>query len=254
MSDRLIDQNNEEPAAGPTPQQTVAEMAEMIGGLAHELRNPLSTLMVNLKLLSEDLNDLTADPEDTRRRSLVRVNSLQREAERLQTLFDEFLHLTDPFKGRRTEEDINDIVGRLLAFFEPSARGGGIKVEFTLADGPLVCRVDESHLRRALLNILINAQQAMPHGGTMTVTTKAEDSFAVIEIADTGTGIGEEDRERVLRPFFSTKAEGTGLGLSITQRVIHEHGGTLGFESQRDAGTTFTIRLPRPAGTGETNG
>lgn len=239
---------------GPSPQQTVAEMAELIGGLAHELRNPLSTLMVNLQLLAEDLNDLTADPEDTRRRSLVRVGSLQREAERLQSLFDEFLHLTDPFKAHPTEEDINDIVGRLLAFFEPSARGGGIKIEFTLADGPLICHVDESHLRRALLNILINAQQAMTEGGTLTVTTKAEDTFAVVEIADTGTGIGEEERERVFRPFFSTKAKGTGLGLSITQRVIQEHGGTLSFESRRDVGTTFTIRLPRPAKAVETTG
>jgi len=250
MSDPAKAPGSQLPVDNPNPQQTVAEMAELIGGLAHELRNPLSTLMVNLKLLAEDLNDLTADPEDTRRRSLVRVGTLQREAGRLQSLFDEFLHLTDPFKAHRTEEDINDIVGRLLAFFEPSARGGGIRIEFTLADGPLVCRVDESHLRRALLNILINAQQAMPHGGTMTVTTRAEGASAVIEIADTGTGISEEDRERVLRPFFSTKAEGSGLGLSITQRVIHEHGGTLSFESRRDAGTTFTIRLPRPTDTG----
>jgi signal transduction histidine kinase len=224
-------------------------MAELVGGLAHELRNPLSTMMINLKLLAEHLQDRDADPEDARRRALLKVDGLRREAERLQRLFDEFLHLTGPYQLQRTEADVNDILTRLAEFFRPAAKAGRIDVQLALAGSPLTCVVDEARLRQAILNIVLNAQEAMPDGGILLLATEARDDHIVISISDTGVGIAEEDHERILRPFFSTRAEGTGLGLSITQRIIQEHDGTLSFKGTRGEGTTFTIRLPR-AGTG----
>jgi signal transduction histidine kinase len=241
-SDRDIPDSSDAPNA--EPRSLVVEMAELVGGLAHELRNPLSTMMVNLKLLTEDLNDIGLHPEDARRRALLKVDVLRREAERLQNLFDKFLNLTDPYCLERAEADVNAIITRLVEFFEPSAKDSRITLNVVLANDPLPCRVDEKLLRQALLNMVINAQQAMPNGGTLHITTEADGDMVVIKLSDTGIGIAGQDRERILRPFFSTKAGGNGLGLSITQRIISEHGGVLDFESEPGRGTTFTIRLP----------
>ncbi len=226
------------------PHRALAEIAELAGGLAHELRNPLSTMMINLKLLAEDLEDLEAKPRDVRRRALLKVDVLRREAERLQALFDEFLNLTGPFTLQRTTLDLNLIVVRLTEFCEPLMTEHRIQTAASLHPSPLLCPVDEKLLSQALLNIVINAQQAMPDGGTLSIATTRDGDWATIAVSDTGLGIAEQDRSRIFRPFFSTKARGTGLGLSITQRIIHEHGGDLTFQSTVGHGTTFTLRLP----------
>lgn len=233
-------------ASGERDQQRqIAEITELVGGLAHELRNPLSTMMVNLKLLTEDLQDLDTHPEDTRRRALLKLDVLKREAERLQTLFDKFLNLTVSDGPELSETDINAVVRGLVEFFEPSAKNANVTIELALAPDPLLCQADEKLLRQALLNIVINGQQAMPDGGTLRIITDVQDNDVIIRVADTGTGVAREDRDRILRPFFSTKAGGNGLGLSITQRIISEHDGSLSFESEPGEGTTFTIRLPQ---------
>jgi len=224
--------------------RAVVEMAELAGGLAHELRNPLSTMMINLKLLSEDLQDVAAQTDDMRRRALRKVEVLRQEAERLQSLFDEFLSLTGSFRLQCAPTDVNSMVDRLRDFFEPVARSGHVDMIVRTRPGPLVCPVDVKLLNQALLNIVLNAEQAMPNGGVLCITTDVEAEWVVISVADTGVGIAEKDRDQVLRPFFSTKATGSGLGLSITQRIVGEHGGTLSFESEPGAGTTFRVRLP----------
>ncbi len=233
----------------PQSDRTVAELAELAGGLAHELRNPLSTMMVNLKLLAEDLNQPGADADDVRRRALLKVDVLRREAERLQGLFDDFLRLMGPCRLEQTEENLNAVVTRLVEFFEPSANSTGVEVRTAFERDPLLCPLDETLLSQALLNVVINAQQAMPDGGELVISTGIEGDQAVITIRDTGVGVSKSDRERILRPFFSTKAGGNGLGLSITQRIVHEHGGSVGLRSKLGEGMTFTIKLPiRPPG------
>ncbi len=231
----------------PTTQQQrmIAEMAELAGGLAHELRNPLSTMMVNLKLLSEDLGDTEANFEDVRRRAILKVDVLRRESERLQSLFDEFLNLTGPCRLELRLTDLNATVDRLVEFFEPLAHSHDITVDVVLSAEVPSCRVDENLIRQSLLNLVVNAQQAMPEGGVLTIETKTRADAVCVIVSDTGVGIAPSDRERILRPFFSTKARGNGLGLSITQRIVHEHGGELTLESQVGRGTTITISLPR---------
>ncbi len=234
-----------EPVNPSDSRRLVAEMAELAGGLAHELRNPLSTVMVNLKLLAEILEDDGAHPEQARRRALLKVGVLRHEAERLQSLFDQFLNLTRMYELDRTEVNVNEIVERLVDFFAPTAQQNGIEIELALSPMPLSCLVEEHLLRQALLNIVINAQQAMPDGGRLCIHSEEERDSILISVSDTGSGIAPEDRERILRPFFSTKAAGNGLGLSIAQRLVHEHGGSLDFASVPGSGTTFQIRLPR---------
>ena len=223
---------------------TVVEMAELAGGLAHELRNPLSTMMVNLKLLAENLQDTSTNFEDVRRRSLLKVDVLRREAERLQSLFDDFLKLTTPYSLQRSPCDLNKVVARLVEFFEPMLIASGIALRVALADGAVMVSGEEKLLRQALLNIVVNAQEAMPQGGTLTVSTSLEGGRGMIRVADTGVGITEKDRERIFRPFFSTKSKGIGLGLSITRRIILAHGGELTFADNLPRGTTCTISLP----------
>ncbi len=227
--------------------RTVAEIAELAGGLAHELRNPLSTMMVNLKLLSEDLADAKAHPEDVRRRALLKVDVLRREAERLQSLFDDFLNVTGPCRLQRSPTNVNDIVRRLCEFFGPMAHSHGIQIECRITDDPVLCDLDEKLFSQALLNLVINAQEAMPDGGTLFLFTARTDDAVTVSVGDTGLGIPPEMQDRVFRPFFSTKATGTGLGLSFVQRIVDEHGGRIHVHSESGKGTTFTLWLPTEA-------
>jgi signal transduction histidine kinase len=224
--------------------RSVAEVTALAGGLAHELRNPLSTMMVNLQLLAEDLQDEGADPSDTRRRALVRIGVVRREAERLQALFDEFLSLAGPCRLHRTHIDLRGVVRRLISFLEPTLKAAGITAEPIGPEHPVVCPVDEQLVNQALLNIVLNASDAMPAGGRLFIEVRREAPWATLAVRDAGTGIAPEDRGRIFDPFFSTKPKGTGLGLSVTERVIREHGGDLSFETAMGRGTTFTIRLP----------
>ena len=246
--------DDQEHRSDPPPQptvedhRTIAEIAELAGGLAHELRNPLSTIMINLKLLAEDLRDTRVHPDDVRRRGLLRVETLGREAERLQGLFDEFLNLTSPCRLERKAVDLNGIIERLVALLRPEAEAAGVELSVARTHEPLVCPVDEMLLRQAVLNIVINSKEAMPGGGRLGISIRREGDWGVIAVSDTGVGIAPDQQDRIWRPFFSTKGTGSGLGLSITQRIVHKHGGTLACESEVGKGTTFTLRLPLRTG------
>lgn len=238
-----------EPAPEPAPPgapdpRSVSEIAELAGGLAHELRNPLSTMMINLKLLGEDLQDLRAHPDDVRRRALIKLDVLTREAQRLQTLFDEFLRLTSPFSLKHEKVDLQAVRGRLVTFLEPLARQKHIELVAPEPDQPLFCPADEGLLSQALLNIALNAQEAMLEGGKLTIEVGVVEACAVIRISDTGVGLAAQESKLIFRPFYSTKAGGTGLGLSISSSIVRAHGGTLECASTPGAGTTFTLKLP----------
>ena len=136
-----------------------------------------------------------------------------------------------------------------MSFFKPQAGNSGINMTLALSGDQLSFPVDGKLLRQALLNIMINAQQAMPDGGTLHIATHDHRDGLVICVSDTGVGIAEKDSEQVFRPFFSPRVGGSGLGLSISRRIAREHGGSLSFESKPGRGTTFTIHLPRPTET-----
>jgi two-component system sensor histidine kinase HydH len=225
--------------------RSVAELAELAGGLAHELRNPLSTMKINLKLLAEDLQAGDANFEDVRRRALLKVETLRREAERLESLFEDFLNLTGPCGLSLEEADLREIVDRLAEFLDPMMKNSAVHLEVIQPGVPVTCRVDAKLLSQGLLNIALNAREAMPEGGLLRVETGLDGEWAFIRMTDTGMGIAPTDLDRIMRPFFSTKADGSGLGLSVTRRIVNEHGGTIAFSSERGKGTQVTVRLPR---------
>ena len=223
----------------------VAELAELAGGLAHELRNPLSTIMVNLQLLAEDLRDEDQTEADSRRRALLKVEAVRHEAERLRHLLDDFLQMAGPCRLERKRVDLNHLVEHLVEFFSPQASAANVRLRVDYEGTALECLLDERLVEQALLNLLINAQQAMSSGGEVIIRTwRDSDQTAGVEVSDTGPGLSREEHTKVFKPFYSTKVGGTGLGLSTTQRIVVEHGGRLELHSEPGRGTCFTIRLP----------
>ena len=219
----------------------LAEMAHLAGGLAHEIKNPLSTINVNLRLLSEDLQRID---DDEHRRWLRRLQSVQSESDRLKATLDDFLRLTGKMELSPQATDLRTVVAELVDFFGPQAESDGALVRSNVPDQPVVCNVDAKLFKQALLNLLINAVQAMTDGGELILRVSAGENEGRVEVIDTGPGLSPEDIDRIFSLYYSTKTGGSGLGLPTTRRIVHEHGGRLDVDSEVGQGTRFTIALP----------
>ena len=228
-------------------QDRIIELSELAGGLAHEIRNPLSTLKVNLQLLSEDFGELPDGPGadlDFRRRARQRLETLRLEMDRLHMLLDDFLKLVGRHDIKTAAMDLNDVVRHLATFLLPRTEELGIQMRVSISQEPLPCDLDESLIKQALLNLCLNAQQAMPDGGELIIETAAEGRRARIDITDTGVGIDSQIMDNLFKPFFSTKKEGSGLGLSLTRRIIVDHGGEISVQSTPGKGSRFSVHIP----------
>ena len=218
----------------------LAYLGSLAGGLAHEIKNPLSTLNINLQLLEEDLD--RSDVSPTRIRS--RLEGLRREVKRLQEVLDDFLRFAHGYQLHLAEESVNDVVDEVLDFIGPEARQKCINIIRGADPAIKPCQLDRNLIKQAFLNILINAEQAMPEGGDLMVRTVAERDVVRIEFTDTGTGIRPEALPRIWDVYFSTKKGGTGLGLPTARRIVEEHHGAIDVHSELGKGSSFTIRLP----------
>lgn len=219
----------------------LAELGQLAGGLAHEIKNPLSTINVNLQLVAEDLDRLGGDES---KRWLRRIENVRREADRLKGILDDFLGYAGEYELTCRHVDLRRLVGELADFFAPQADAAGIVMRTALPDKPVRCNVDADLLKQAMLNLMINAIDAMADGGELIIRMSASAGEALIEVIDTGTGIAPEDLARIFQVYYSTKKSGSGLGLPTTRRIIREHGGALNVESDVGKGTRFTIVLP----------
>jgi len=229
----------------------LVELGKLAGGLAHEIKNPLSTINVNLKLLSEDLQRYQ---DEDHGRCLRRLRNVQAEADRLRAILDDFLRYAGRYEMALSVQDVRALVGELADFFAPQAQANHVVLRTALSDAPVYCRVDANLIKQALLNLLINATQAMTRagadqaapdrGGELLIRVQASRGQAVIEVIDTGPGISPEVVERIWEVYFSTKKGGSGLGLPTTRRIIREHEGTIRVESEIGRGTRFVITLP----------
>lgn len=218
-----------------------AEIAELAGGLAHEIRNPLSTMSLNLDLLAEDFQT----PETTRdKRVLQKIERLRRESQRLQDILENFLRFARAQQLRLETTDLNVIVEELRDFFEPQAMAQGIVIRTQYEDELPRMSLDVDLFRQALLNLLINARQAMPRGGELLLRTRSEGPWNLFEITDTGMGIPDDVRARVFDAFYSTRSGGSGLGLPTTRKIVEAHDGSIRVQSEPGKGSQFTIRLP----------
>ncbi len=222
-------------------QKGQTNLSGLIGGLAHELKNPLSTITVNLKLLAEDFQNAQTDRE---RHALVRLDVVGEETRRLSNLLDEVLKFVRQPELHRRECNVNELMQNMVDFYSPQARSEKLTLRHQLHSEPLMCEVDMDLIKQALLNIFINAQQAMPDGGELMIRTSADGGRALIDITDTGPGISESDRQKVFEVSFSTKQGGSGLGLPTAKRIIEAHQGSIEVQSSPGRGTNFRISLP----------
>lgn len=218
-----------------------AELATLAGGLAHEIRNPLSTIRMNVELLREDIAELD-DPRSGR--MLKRVERIQRECGQLDDVLGAFLQFARVGELNLSEHDLGGIVSDFVSFYEPEAGKHGIELRPRIpADLPTV-RVDSRLFRQVLMNLALNAQQAMADGGVLELLASQRDDRVCLDVIDTGDGIDPAQQGRIFEAFFSTKSGGSGLGLPTVRRIIEAHGGTIACQSEKGRGSRFTICLP----------
>ena len=220
------------------------EIARLAGGLAHEIKNPLSTIRLNMELLAEDFRE----PQSLReRRALKKVEVVERECQRLQDLLDDFLNFAKVRRLKLEPGDLSRQVKEVLDFFRPKAAETGIEVvDYLAADLPTVL-LDREAFRGAVLNLVLNAQQAMPKGGQLVVRTYGTADGVALDLIDTGCGMDQKTQSHVFEAFFSTKSGGSGLGLPTARKMIEAHGGQITLQSEPGRGTQFTVKLPVPA-------
>lgn len=217
------------------------EIARLAGGLAHEIKNPLSTILLNMELLAEDVEAIDA-PEA--RRARRKIDVVERECRRLESLLNDFLNFARAHNLELEASDVNREIREIVDFFRPKAEESKIEIiAYLAADLPSVM-LDKSSFHRALLNLVLNAQQAMPKGGQLVIRTRSTGNEVAIDLIDTGTGIDQKTLDNLFDAFFSTKRGGSGLGLATTRKIIQAHGGRISVQSELNFGTQFTVTLP----------
>ena len=223
--------------------EKLASLGQLAAGIAHEINNPLAIISGCAQLLSilaakkEKLTEL--DFKEISRD----LDTIIRETEHCGRLTDNLLQFSRKAPQEAKPTDINELLKQILSLVENQANLRNIKVMKRLGHGLPAVMVDHGQIRQVFLNMLLNAAQAMPDGGTLCITTRQTSSIEVI-FQDTGVGIPEESLKDIFDPFFTTKKEGVGLGLFISQTIIERHKGSINVESRAGEGTTFTISLP----------
>jgi len=217
------------------------EIVRLAGGLAHEIKNPLSTIRMNMELLAEDFRESDA-PRD--RRAMKKVDLVHRECQRLQELLDNFLQFAKAHRLDLQPSDLNALVRQVLDFFRPKARQAGVEIVDYLTGNLPTVLLDREAFHGALLNLVLNAEQAMPDGGQLVVRTYGTADGVALDLIDTGCGMDEATRAKIFETFFSTKRGGSGLGLPTTRKIIEGHGGQITLQSEPGRGTQVTLKLP----------
>lgn len=221
--------------------QQYTELAETAGSFIHEIKNRLGTLSLNLQLLDEDF----AEPQSQReRRAGERVQRLRGECDRLLALSNDFLRFARVQELNLVETTLDEVVTRLIDFLSPTARVSGVEMTWYANDGLPRVRLDKELFEQALLNLMLNAEQAMPEGGTLTLIGRPANGSVCLDVIDSGHGMSADVLEKLFRPFHTTKQNGNGLGLPTTRKIILAHGGSIDVQSEPGRGTKFTITLP----------
>ena len=232
-----------------------AEIASMTRGLAHEIKNPLSTVALNAQLLREEILDSPL-ADDDRAAMARRVDTLAREAGRLRDILADFLRYAGRLQLDRRPSDLREVAGEIADFFMPQAEQAGVRFVTSPDPSPVAADADPALLKQAILNLLLNAVQAMqdlPEDRARTLTLAVRHgepraprapATAVVEVSDSGPGIAEEDREAVFEPYRTTKPGGNGLGLATTRRIVEAHGGSVEALEAPGGGALFRIALP----------
>lgn len=214
--------------------ERLATVGKFASQIAHEIRNPLSSISLNCELLEDEVQ---TGSEESRRL----IHSVMRELERLNDIVGEYLQFARFPKPHLTKATVDAVIRELA---EPYQRNGRVRATVTLAQPSPEVWIDDRLLKQALQNLVRNAAESIEGDGEIRIETEKIDRFLAIRVRDTGRGIPPEIVSRLFEPFFTTKAHGTGLGLATTQQIVFEHNGHIQVESQPGRGTTFTTFIP----------
>jgi len=228
-------------------------MGHMAASIAHELGNPLSIMITSLEFLRQSLQQSHSELEG-------HLEVIQQNAVRMHELLTSLSDMSGLGRFRLEREDILKAVVPVLSFVEKMAEKSGITIKSDLASELPPCLIDVRQLRQVFLNLLKNAMEAMPKGGTITVRCGyrpglpvparqtggilAKEGSVTVEVEDTGIGVPSRDLETIFKPFYSTKQKGMGLGLSLCKGIIEKHGGSIRVESQEGKGSRFIVEVP----------
>lgn len=240
--------------------EKLAELGGLFGHLAHEIRNPLSTVKVHLKLLSEDIENLsktaTAPSNDSScggesdhlkqryGRQLRKIATITLQTNRLAETLNDFLRYAGRMELHPVRQDVNEILDELVDFYEPQAADQGVTIRSNFSGKPAFCRVDADLLKQAILNLMVNAVQSTNGQGELIIQSRFQPSFVLIDVIDTGKGISKDEQERIFDAYYTSRPGGTGLGLPTCRRIVEEHGGHIDLHSEPGKGSKFTIVLP----------
>jgi signal transduction histidine kinase len=219
-------------------------VGRMAAQITHEVRNPLASIGLYAELLADEISERGDEPRRL-------VSSIISEVDRLTEITETYLRFTRLPQAKLEREDLGAVVTAALEFSRAELAQAGITLAMEVTPGLPEVAADEAQIRQALLNLVRNAREAMPRGGTLRVVVDAPTPDQVrICVSDTGPGIASEDLGKIFDPFFSTKTKGTGLGLALVQQVVVDHAGRIDVQSPAGEGTRFSLIFPalRPAG------
>lgn len=219
----------------------LAALGTLAAGVAHEVKNPLHALNLNLHLLAQELG--SPQRSDGEVKGYLEV--LRSEIQRIHRIVENFLRFSKPSIPETKPLDLNALLERVLSLVAFEAADCGVAIETQMDPAVDSIAGDEGQLSQVFLNLAINALQAMPSGGTLTVRTRAVDGMAEVEFRDTGEGISAEHLPHLFDPYFTTRPGGMGLGLAIAHRIVEGHHGTIDVESEIRKGALVVVRLPR---------
>ena len=220
--------------------KTLSTLGQFSNELAHEIKNPLNAITIQLLLLEREINKYNLNSKKELH-EVVKV--VKEEIARLNKLMEDCLEFARSGNLNRTYEDVGQIIKELSALVNPHADLKGVNIHLKIGERCPQILIDKDKLKQALLNIIINAIEAMPGGGDINIKVKKEDDCLKISLKDTGPGIPKEQHDNVFNLFYSTKSDGTGVGLTITQNIIQAHGGNIRFRNLKK-GAEFIIDLP----------
>lgn len=216
--------------------ERLATVGQMTATIAHELRNPLTALRAAADMLVQE--DTLSDAQR------LYTEIIHDESRRLAELADEFLEFAKPFDLVIQPTPLKSVLQRVLTVQEPYLRSAGVQTHLECPDD-LIAPVDATRLEQALRNLIQNAVQAMPDGGTLTVCARDTGTEIALSVRDTGMGVPEPMRQRIFTPFYTTRTRGTGLGLSIVKKIVEGHNGRVTLDCPSDGGSIFTLWLPK---------
>jgi signal transduction histidine kinase len=231
----------------------VEELGKLTGELAHEIKQPLSIININLKLIREELEAAKAAQANQEgrghgslefTRALRKIAVIEKETDRLEQILEGFLRYIGRTELQLASVDISSLISDMVDFYSPQAHSHSIIIRQQLYDKPLVCKADEDMLKQVILNLFINAQQAMIDGGELLIRTARRKKEAVIQVSDTGSGIAPDKLPKIFDVYYSSRPQGSGLGLPTAKKIVEAHNGTISVDSEPGKGTSFTINLP----------